>query len=81
MSSVVSSADAGTHDSAQTIEAKAVVSPIPESLEWSNRRRRTALNVSADSTTKASDNGGKLFLDEHLVSGCGTAAKSNHRFV
>ena len=31
VSSVVSSADAGTHDSAQTIEAKAVVSRIPKS--------------------------------------------------
>ena len=75
VSSVVSSADAGTHDSAQTIEAKAV-SPIPESPGVVQSKKKDALNVSADSTTKASDSSSQTPLVEKswFQILCGTAA-------
>ena len=76
VSSVVSSADAGTHDSAQTIEAKAVVSPIPESPGVVQSKKKDALNVSADSTTKASDSSSQTPLAQKswFQILCGTAA-------
>ena len=75
VSSVVSSADAGTHDSAQTIEAKAV-SPIPESPGVVQSKKKDALNVSADSTTKASDSSSQTPLAQKswFQILCGTAA-------
>jgi len=75
-SSGVASAEAEkTHDSAQTIEAKAV-SPIPESPGVVQSKKKDALNVSADSTAKASDSSSQtpLVHKSWFQILCGTAA-------